>query len=111
VISEFLASNGEVLADDDGDFSDWIEIHNPGATQVYLQEWSLTDDAENLRKWEFPFVNVPANGYVVVFASGKNRNTPELHANFSIGADGEYLALVRPDGTVASEFDPFPPQQ
>ena len=29
VISEFMADNDTVLADEDGDFSDWIEIHNP----------------------------------------------------------------------------------
>ena len=36
----------------------------------------------------------------------------ELHANFSLSKDGEYLGLVRPDGvTVADEFAPaFPPQ-
>ena len=28
VISEFMASNSRTLADRDGDFSDWIEIHN-----------------------------------------------------------------------------------
>ena len=29
VITEFLAANSSGLADEDGDFSDWIEIHNP----------------------------------------------------------------------------------
>lgn len=112
VINEFLASNGQILADDDGEFSDWIEIHNRGASAVNLQEWSLTDDPSNPRKWEFPFLNLPANGYVVVFASGKNRNSPKLHTNFSLNVDGEYLALFRPDETIASEFAPeFPGQQ
>jgi hypothetical protein len=32
LISEFLASNSSVLQDEDGKFSDWIEIHNTGTT-------------------------------------------------------------------------------
>ena len=36
----------------------------------------------------------------------------ELHTNFRLSASGDYLALVRPDGTVASEFTPdYPPQE
>ena len=29
VINEAMASNGGVIADDDGDFEDWIELYNP----------------------------------------------------------------------------------
>ncbi len=32
LITEFMASNDSTLADEDGDFSDWIEIHNPDAS-------------------------------------------------------------------------------
>jgi len=114
VISEFLASNTRVRADSDGQFYDWIELHNPDAAPVDLAGWFLTDDAKTLNKWEFPAVTLPAGGYLVVYASDKNRRDPtrELHTNFSLDADGEYLALVRPDGlTVVSEFAPkFPAQ-
>jgi hypothetical protein len=59
-------------------------------------------------------VTIPAGGYLVVYASDKNRRDPtkELHTNFSLEANGEYLALVKPDGkTIASEFAPkFPAQ-
>lgn len=111
-INEFMASNDDGLADEDGDFSDWIELYNAGDTQVDLGEWSLTDDPENLRKWEFPSVLIEPRGFVVVFASSKDRNLPKLHANFNLAEEGEYLALVRPDGTIATEFNPgYPGQQ
>lgn len=105
-INEFLASNGSVLADEDGAFSDWIELHNSSSAPVNLGEWFLTDDPANLRKWEFPSVVIPARGFLVVFASAKNRNTPKLHTNFSLDEAGEYLALVQPDGVIASVFEP-----
>ena len=49
-----------------------------------------------------------------MFASGKDRSDPtkQLHTNFSLATSGEYLALVKPDGTtVTKEFAPkFPAQ-
>src|SRR5262245_32321086 len=71
-ISEFLAQNDGGLADQDGDASDWIEIYNAGAADVNLQGWHLTDDADELTKWDFPSVVVPAGGFLVVFASSKD---------------------------------------
>lgn len=112
-ITEFMAVNNTVLNDEDGDNSDWIEIHNEGAATANLGGWFLTDSTNNLMKWTFPATNIPPNGYVVVFASEKNRRTPgaPLHTNFKLSSDGEYLALVAPDGTVASEFAPIFPAQ
>src|ERR1041384_311957 len=72
-INEFMASNTRTLADEDGSFEDWIEIHNKGTNTVNLAGWYLTDDALNLAKWEFPWTNLAANGYLVVFASNKDR--------------------------------------
>jgi len=113
-ISEFAAVNEGPLRDEDGDESDWIELHNAGTNTVDLGGWYLTDSASNLKKWQFPSTNLPPNGYLVVFASGKNRRVPgaPLHTNFRLDGAGEYLALVRPDGaTVAFAYSPrYPPQ-
>jgi len=115
VITEFVASNNSGLSDEDGAFSDWIEIHNPSATALNLDGWYLTDRINNRTMWRVPAVIVPAQGFLVVFASSKNRTNPAapLHTNFSLSTSGEYLGLVHPDGaTVVSEFAPtFPAQQ
>ena len=115
MISEFLASNSHSLTDADGDHPDWIEIYNPTSTAVNLNHWSLTDDPTMLAKWRFPAITLDACSFLTVFASGKNRSVAgsELHTNFQLNADGEYLALVEPDGsTIASQYAPeFPPQR
>lgn len=114
IISEFLASNSNGLNDEDGDSSDWIEIHNPDSTAVNMTGWHLTDDDLDLTKWAFPNVTIPANGRLLVFASGKNRSdsSSELHTNFSLNADGEYLALVMPGSSIiGTSFDPYPKQK
>ncbi len=116
LITEFQASNRGTIDDEDGDSSDWVEIHNPGSVDVNLAGWYLTDDPLTPMKWQFPSTRIAADGYLVVFASGKDRAVfgEELHTNFAINADGEYLALVRPDGTPAWEYEPggqpFTPQ-
>ncbi|NQU19807.1 MAG: lamin tail domain-containing protein, partial [Candidatus Nealsonbacteria bacterium] len=100
--------------DKDGDDSDWIEIHNPTFATVNLNGWSLTDNATDLAKWQFPAVGLGAGDYLVVFASGKNLADPqgELHTNFKLSSDGEYLALVEPGATTAAhEYAPAYPQQ
>lgn len=114
IISEFMASNESTLLDEDGNATDWIEIHNPGTQPVLLNGYHLTDDAFNLTKWALPDVSLSPGSYLVVHASGKDRATPgsELHTNFSLDAGGEYLALVKPDGiTVVTEFSPLFPRQ
>ncbi len=114
IISEFMAVNSATLADGDGAYSDWIEVHNPEGLPIDLTGWYLTDSATNLTKWQFPATVLPAGGYLIVFASNKNRAVAgaELHTNFALSAGGEYLALVRPDGvSVASEYAPTFPAQ
>jgi len=115
LITEFLAINNSTLADEDGAYSDWIEIYNPTETGVDLTGWHLTDNDANLTKWTFPARTLNPDEYLVVFASDKNRTDPleELHTNFKLDGDGEYLALVAPGGEredIVSEYD-FPAQQ
>lgn len=112
VISEFMAENGSNLADEDGDFPDWIEIYNPTAQTVNLAGHYLTDDRSDPTQWAFPATNLPAGGHLVVFASGKDRRVPgaPLHTNFQLDQGGEYLALVGPGLVLLHVFDPFPAQ-
>ncbi|MFI5381273.1 MAG: lamin tail domain-containing protein [Tepidisphaerales bacterium] len=112
VISEILANNVSGIVDEDGAHSDWIELRNLDSTAVNLQGWSLSDNAANPAKWVFPAVNVPGGGYLVVFASGKNRTSgPNLHTNFALNSAGEYLGLFRNDLSSAYQFSPHYPSQ
>jgi hypothetical protein len=97
VISEFVAANGAGLADEDGDYPDWIELYNRGARPVSLAGWSLTDDPDQPQKWAFPEVTLDSHTYLVVFASSKGRAdvtaAPALHTNFKLQQEGEFLGL------------------
>ena len=100
--------------DEDLDYSDWIEIKNTSSNVVDLADWYLTDDSNDLVKWRFPSTNILPGAYLVVFASDKDRDTAgsELHTNFKLSGDGEYLALVEASGpTVVHEYAPSFPEQ
>jgi len=109
-ISEFLASNQNVIADEDDDFSDWIEIFNPTGQSIDLIGWNLSDNPDNLIKWVFPPVTIEANGYLLVYASGKDRRGNELHTNFKLSSSGESILLTAPDGMTIQHEIKFPPQ-
>jgi hypothetical protein len=114
IINEFMADNESTLADEDGEYSDWIELYNGAGSNVDLKGWCLTDDDEDLTAWEFPSTNIAPGGYLLVFASGKDRAVAgsELHTDFKLGASGEHLALVGPGGVdVVSEYAPEYPEQ
>jgi hypothetical protein len=113
-IAEFMAANRSGQQDEDGDYSDWIEIYNAGREPASLAGWFLTDNIQNLTQWRFPDVILPGQSFMLVFASGKDRtdHPGTLHTNFRLDREGEYLGLVRPDGvTVAFEFAPRYPRQ
>src|SRR5690242_7129005 len=109
-----MAINNTTLADEDGAYSDWIELYNSGTNAVDLGGWYLSNKSTNLTQWQFPATNLGPSSFLVVFASNKNRKVPgaPLHTSFKLSGSGEYLALVKPDGlTKTSEFAPaFPPQ-
>jgi len=114
-ITEFLAGNESGIRDDDGERSDWIELHNAGAETINLGGWYLTDNAGNLSKWRFPNgLTLPPDTYLLIWASDKNRSSlaAPLHTNFKLSkAAGNFLGLVYSDGsTVISAFTAYPVQ-
>ena len=109
VINEFMASNSSTLADEDGDYEDWIELYNYGAAPVNLEGFGLTDDTTNPFKWKFPDYILEPGEFLLVWASGKNRFNPlePMHTNFSVSSSGEELQLNTPLGDVLDYVPPI----
>ena len=115
-VNEVIAANVQGgLADEDGDFEDWVELLNTGLASVNLGGWSLTDDASVPGKWILPSRTLAPGGNLIVFLSEKNRapTSGELHANFKLKLSGGALRLYNGDvpRTLVSMFDPLPAQQ
>ncbi|MDC0325618.1 CotH kinase family protein [bacterium] len=115
LISEFLAANDRGFKDEEGDRTDWIEIFNPGSSPVDLSGFGLTQDRQLEEIWEFPSFKMGAGEYLIVYASGKNRNqaNEEWHTDFKLNTDGEFLALIakEPRSIVHAFGTRYPQQQ
>jgi hypothetical protein len=111
VINEVMASNRSTIADEDGDYADWIELYNSGNTPLNLEGFRLSDDATNPLKWEFPAITIEPQEYLLIFASGKDRRDPDgpyLHTGFRISAGGETITLSTPDVRILDSVEMGP---
>lgn len=98
VINELMASNTKSLADPQGQYEDWVELHNLSDAPVNLTGMYLTDKIDNLKKWAFPAdTTIPAHGYLLVWLDEDGKAAAGLHANFKLSRNGETIMLVDTD--------------
>ena len=72
-INEVVSSNSTYF-DEDGDTPDWIELFNFGTQSINLQGYYISDDLNDLNKWQFPAKELLPNEYLLLWASGKDRS-------------------------------------
>jgi len=90
-ITEYMINNRSVLYDEDGDFVDWVEFYNDSDEPFSLAQLYFSDDKTDLRKWAFPNIVIEPRSYLVIYASGKDKVTDNVHTNFRLS---EYETLV-----------------
>jgi hypothetical protein len=105
-INEWMASNLKVVADSaDGDFEDWFELYNSGATAVDLTDYVLSNGTNGASALQIPFgYSIPAHGFKLVWADNEpeqnNTTNGDLHVNFKLSKSGDSIALFTPTGTL-----------
>lgn len=100
VINELMASNGNTVADQDGEFDDWIELYNNSTTAIDISGYGLSDDFTNLDLFAFPAGTVlQPNSYIIVWADNDLSQTG-FHADFKLSSSGETLYLTNSAGTI-----------
>ena len=98
VINELMADNDAIFADPQGDYDDWLELHNLTDSPVILTGMYLSDKEDEPTKWQFPEnTEIPANGYLVVWLDDDGDAAEGLHANFKLSKNGETAMLVDTD--------------
>ena len=103
VINEVMAGNTRTLAAEDGQYYDYIELANTSGADVDISGWYLSDDAADNMAWRIPEGTVvPANGYLLFYASGQDTL---LHTNFRLSAEGEAAVLTNDKGQIVSIAD------
>jgi hypothetical protein len=103
VINEIQASNTETLQDEFGEFPDWIEIKNVTDSGVSLKNWYISDDMQELGKWQFPEMIIPSEGYSLIFASG--RDLRQVPVNWNTLVDiGDSCDFYIPTSIISDEW-------
>lgn len=105
VINEVMSSNKMTIQDKFGNYSDYIEIYNGTNQDLDISGYYLSDDFFDTKKWAFPDNTIiNKNDYLLVFASGNNQSTDELHTNFKLNQTGEVITLSDQKGKAISKL-------
>ena len=84
-----MSSNSEAVAEEAGDFDDWIELYNIENTPFDHSNYGLSDDIAALGKYWFPAGStIEGNGYLIMWADDDQEQSP-LHAQFKLSTDGK----------------------
>ncbi|MBL7831157.1 MAG: lamin tail domain-containing protein, partial [Saprospiraceae bacterium] len=109
VINELMASNLTGPQDEAGEFEDWIELYNKSEASIDLSGYHLSDNITNFKKFKIPSNTViEGKSYLIIWADEK-QSQGDLHANFKLSADGEWLGFSDANGTILDSVS-FPKQ-
>lgn len=94
-ISEVLIANESALPDENGIFTDVIELHNTGDTSLWLSSYCLSDRQEDRFRYRLPEWEMPAGAYITVFCDAEGYISEDglIHAGFALSA-GESVFLT-----------------
>ncbi|MFC1762112.1 lamin tail domain-containing protein [Planctomycetota bacterium] len=102
VLNELMADNQATLADEAGEYEDWVELHNTGNTPIDIGGFYISDDLANPFTWRIPqydpqATTISAGGYLVLWLDGQPYQGIR-HTNFKLGQKGETVGLFDRNG-------------
>lgn len=107
-INEYMTDNKSIIYDCEGDYNDWIELFNTSDEAIDLSGYKMTDNTENIDKWEFPEGTViEAGEYLLIFCSGKDKvdSAGYLHTSFKLGGDDTTVLIYSPQDQLCAETE------
>lgn len=105
-INEFMASNTTIIADEFGEFDDWLEIYNGDSIALSLADKYVTDNFSNPDKWNLPDTVLQPGEFLLIWAD-EDSSQGINHANFKLSAGGEELGIFREEDGVFVPIDTF----
>ncbi|MES2798446.1 MAG: CotH kinase family protein [Bacteroidota bacterium] len=106
VINEYSCSNVTGPTDAYGSNEDWVELLNTTGAAIDLTGYYLSDNDNNLFKWTIPSGSIAANGFKMVYCSGRNTvNGAQYHPDFKLTqTESEWIILTNPGGVVVDSI-------
>lgn len=93
VLNEICSSNFTLVQDENGNYTDYIELYNAGSGEISLEGYFLSDDAEMLWKYPLDAVTLLPGAHYVVWMDNSDSGRP----GFGISRHGEEIFLSRQD--------------
>ena len=105
-INEFQASNSQTISDNFDEYDDWIELYNASDSTINLTGIFISDDFDNLNKWQFPdsldslsvldsLIILPKS-YKILWADDQVSQGVN-HLGFKLSANNEQIILSHGD--------------
>ena len=97
VINEFMASNDYTIADNNGDFDDWLELANYSDDIINLYGWYLSDNESDPLKYQFSDSIYLYPDSLLLLWADNDEEQGVGHLNFKLSSVGEEILLTNPD--------------
>ena len=98
-INEISSWNDGIVPDEYGEYEPWIELYYSGGMITNLANLYLTDDPDNLTKWQIapsnPSETIMIPGDYMMFWADREVYEGSFHSNITLNPLGGYLAVVQ----------------
>lgn len=84
----------EILSHSDAPYEDAVELYNPGSQSVCLEDWFLTDDLDEPRKYRIAEGTRIGPGEYLVFFAQQFNSKPGGEGSFGLSEHGEEIYLI-----------------
>ena len=95
-INELMAANRQTVADEYGEYDDWVEIYNSGDSTIRLDGLYLSDDMREPTKWQIRGIEIASKDYQLFWLDG-DRTQGINHVGFNLSASGEGIGIFDTD--------------
>ena len=107
IFNEVQACNIDMYVDPSFNYGGWIELYNPTGQAVSLNNLYISDDADNLKKFNLGRNRgiIPAEGYHVLWFDHYNFHYAPSQIDFKLDFDGGTVYLSDTEGNLITSFD------
>lgn len=95
VISEVMSASRLIAVDGEGTVCDWVELYNPGSTDVVLDGAYLSDDPADPFKWQIGSLTIAPGEYALIRCTGVSGTED---ASFALPRSSVTVVLSAPLG-------------
>jgi spore coat protein CotH len=97
-INELLCDNDTTIADEYGEYDNWLEIYNGDDTAVWIGDKYLSDNLLNPDKWQLPDLTMQPGAFILIWCDNQPEQGP-FHTNFKLNDEGEEAGIFDNEGT------------